>query len=265
MIADDRIAGLAADIARVPGVVAVALGGSRARGANAPDSDVGLGIYVDDADRTRLGEVASQWSGTDTRIGPPGSWGPWVDSGAWLTVDGTPVDLILRDLERVDEQCARARRGAYAFHAQPGHPFGFLDVSYAGEVALGIPLADPSGFLRRTASTLSPYPDALRTALLGDLWQVDFILDAAVKGASRGDAPYVALCIADAVARLAHGWHAHSRAWAVNEKGLARAVDGLPGAPPDFSRRAGEAVAALGETPSELREAIRRARTLPRP
>jgi hypothetical protein len=30
---------------------------------------------------------------------------------------------------RVEEQCERAARGELAFHVQPGHPLGFLDVS----------------------------------------------------------------------------------------------------------------------------------------
>ncbi|MFT3889855.1 MAG: nucleotidyltransferase domain-containing protein [Arachnia sp.] len=42
MISDDRLQALAEDLAGVPGVVAVVLGGSRARGTHRPDSDVDL-------------------------------------------------------------------------------------------------------------------------------------------------------------------------------------------------------------------------------
>lgn len=33
----------------------------------------------------------------------PGGWGPWVNGGAWLTIQGQRVDWIYRDLQRVHE------------------------------------------------------------------------------------------------------------------------------------------------------------------
>lgn len=266
MMPDADMTALARELGAVRGVVAVALGGSRARGTSSPDSDVDLGVYVhDDVDRLGLSSVASQWADTPVTVGPAGSWGPWVDSGAWLSVDGVAVDLILRDVARVDRECGRARHGMFAFHSQAGHPFGFLDVSYAGEVALAVPLHDPHGYLSRTAASLTPYPEPLRVAMTDALWQVDFVLDAAAKAASRGDAAYVALCLADAAIRLAHGWHADQRAWATNEKGLVAGVDSLVGAPSDFSSRVAAAVGAIGIDPAHLQQAIAAARALPRP
>nr|BFE67896.1 hypothetical protein GCM10020092_011970 [Actinoplanes digitatis] len=73
--------------------------------------------------------------------------GPWVDGGGWLTVDGAAVDWIYRDVSRVRQACEQAELGRYAFHAQAGHPLGVPDFAYAGEVALGVILADPSGEL----------------------------------------------------------------------------------------------------------------------
>lgn len=151
---------MARDLSAVHGVRAVALGGSRARGTHRPDSDVDLGLYYeDDVDREALGQLAARWAGEPIRVAPSGGWGPWMDSGAWLAIEGTAVDWILRDVRRVEEQCERARRGQFAFHPQPGHPLGFLDVSYAGEVATCIPLCDPSGILAGLAERVTPYPD----------------------------------------------------------------------------------------------------------
>ena len=39
-----------------------------------------------------------------------GVWGPWVDGGGWLRIDGIPVDWIYRDLERVRAAWEDARR-----------------------------------------------------------------------------------------------------------------------------------------------------------
>jgi hypothetical protein len=77
----------------------------------------------------------------------PGEWGRWVDGGGWLHIDGTAVDWLYRDLDRVRKSWEDAQAGRYDFHFQIGHPFGVPDFMYAGEVALGVVLADPSGEL----------------------------------------------------------------------------------------------------------------------
>lgn len=266
MIPESELAAIARDLVAVPGVVAVALGGSRARGTHAPDSDLDLGVYVHPrVDRVALSDAASARADGPVEIGPAGSWGPWVDSGAWLRVEGSPVDVIVRDVDRVDEQTSRALQGRFAFHAQPGHPLGFLDVAYAGEVALCRPLADPNGYLHDVAALLRPYPGALRTAMLDDLWQIDFALDAAAKAAARVDAAYVALAVTQTVMRLAHAWHAAAGAWVVNEKGLVPGVGRLPIAPADFGDRVAAILAGLGSDPAQLLDAVAAARSLPRP
>ncbi|QLD11008.1 nucleotidyltransferase domain-containing protein [Microbacterium oleivorans] len=84
MLSDTDLVRIARDLAATPGVVAATLGGSRARGTHAPDSDVDLGVYVDGRriDRAALSATVSRWAEAPVTIGPAGSWGPWVDSGA---------------------------------------------------------------------------------------------------------------------------------------------------------------------------------------
>jgi hypothetical protein len=263
---DERLRAMAAELCEVRGVRAVALGGSRARGTHRPDSDVDLGLYVDpDADLDAVAEVASGWTGHPETIAGRGGWGPWVEGGVWLTVDGIPVDLILRDVARVTEQCARATQGEFAFHAQPGHPLGFLDVAYAGEVAGCVPLCDPSGLLAGLAARVTPYPEALRTAFLANLWQVDFLLDGALKGAKGRDVAYVALCATTVTMLLAHGWHAAAGSWVTNEKGLVTGVARLDLDTGGFSDAASAALGAIGTSTAELQATIGAVRALPRP
>lgn len=266
MISDGKLQALAEELAGTSGVVAVALGGSRARGTHRTDSGVDLGIYgAADIDRKALAHVASRWSRSEVTVGAPGSWGPWVDSGAWLTVDGTAVDLILRDIGRVTEQCERARRGEFSFYSQPGHPFGFLDIAYAGEVATGVPFVDGQGVHAALKKSITPYPDALRRSFLASLWQVDFHLDGATKAARSNDTAYVALCMSHAVILLSHAWHGACGEWVINEKGVVAGVSRLPNAPSSFSADASATLAAVGTSPGELKAAIERVRSLPRP
>ena len=70
-------------------------------------------------------------------VAGPGGWGPWVNGGAWLRIDGVAVDWILRDLDRVERIWADCREGRYEVGVQAGHPFGFWSPCYVGEVALG--------------------------------------------------------------------------------------------------------------------------------
>ena len=266
MLDEGRIRRLATELCAVRGVRAVALGGSRAQSTHRPDSDVDLGLYVEaTADLSDLERVARRWTGGDASIAPRGGWGPWVDSGAWLVVGGVAVDLILRDVTRVADQCARAARGEFAFHSQPGHPLGFLDIAYAGEVATCVPLCDPTRFVSDLARTVTPYPEPLRAALLANLWQVDFLLDAAKKGVGRTDVAYVALCAATAMMLVAQGWHAVAGRWVTNEKGLVPNVAGLPIDTHDFSSSAAALLGALGTTTVDMSAAIERLRELPRP
>ncbi|WP_422116639.1 nucleotidyltransferase domain-containing protein [Brachybacterium sp. UNK5269] len=248
MISDARLQEVAKRLGAVPGITAVALGGSRARGLHHPDSDVDLGLYYDAAalDVPRLRETASQLAGAPVAVAGPGGWGPWVDGGAWLHIDHAAVDLILRDAERVREQRDRARRGDFATHQQTGHPLGFLDVAYAGEVAACRPLVDPDGLLEQLREGLDPYPRALRDAVVEQLWSAEFVVAGARKVAGRGDLAYLQLCCATALMWCAHAWHAEAGAWVTNEKGLVPAVARLPMDTLDFSQRAAAALAGLG-------------------
>lgn len=266
MLDDERLRSLATELCAVRGVAAVALGGSRARGTHRPDSDVDLGLYIEqDADLEGVARVAGAWTGGPVALAGRGGWGPWVEGGAWLVVDGVAVDLILRDIDRVREQCTRAVQGEFAFHAQPGHPLGFLDVAYAGEVATCVPLCDPTGLLEQLARSVTPYPEALRRAFLDNLWQADFLLDGAVKGAKSADVAYVSLCATTVTMLLAHAWHAAAGEWVTNEKGLVPRVARLGVDTGAFSRRADAALGALGTSTDELLASIERVRALPRP
>jgi predicted nucleotidyltransferase len=190
-LTDERLGEIAARLAGVPGIVGVLLGGSRARGEHTAESDTDLGLYYRspfDLDAARA--LARDLAGPGARLTEPGEWGPWVDGGGWLTVDGAAVDWIYRDLDRVQRAWRDAEQGRYAFHGQAGHPLGVPDFAYAGEVALGVVLADPSGELAALQQRTRRYPPALTERLVAGLWEADFLAGIARKAVSRGDAAY---------------------------------------------------------------------------
>jgi hypothetical protein len=259
-----RLHEIADRISTIPTVVGVTLGGSRARGTHTSDSDVDLGVYYREVlDVAALGELARTVAGPDARVTGLGEWGPWVDGGAWLRIDDAAVDWIYRDLDRVDSIWADARAGRFAFHFQVGHPLGFADFAYVGELALGRVLADPSGTLTALHDAAQEYPPALRDALVfRALWESDFLVLGAAKALPRGDTHFIAGCLFRALGLLAHGLHAHAGRWLIHEKGAIAATGALPGAPPDFDERAYGVLAGLGRNPAALRASLDAARRL---
>lgn len=263
MLTDDDLRGLGEQLVLVPGVEGVMLGGSRARGDAYADSDVDLGLYYRrplDVDGLRELARAVAMSRPDLDPVPaltePGGWGPWVDGGGWLTIAGVPVDWIYRDLDRVRRSAELARAGEFVFHFQIGHPLGVPDFAYAGEVALGVVLADPRGELTELKRSLEVYPSRLADTIVDRLGEADFVLGALVKSAARGDTTLVAGCLFRVVALCAHAVHARAGSWVISEKGVVDAAGRLPNAPAGFAARAHGLLGRLGTEPDQLSAAL---------
>ena len=198
-------------LAEIPGVEAVALGGSRALGTERPDSDWDFALYyrgsIDPADVGSLG--------FEGEVTAPGAWAYPMNGGAWLTVHGQRVDLLYRNLDDVARWTRAAERGEWELFRMPGYLVGFPSYVLAAELALGITL---SGSWRRP-----DYPEALRAlAPTRWRWEAEFALTHAAAHAGRDD---VAACVgklAFAVLAEAHARAAESGTWVINEKGLAR-------------------------------------------
>ncbi|MEF2277771.1 nucleotidyltransferase domain-containing protein [Deinococcus sp. YIM 134068] len=241
---------ITARVSRIPGVVAVSLGGSHARGNARSDSDLDLGLAYDAGrplDLTALNTICRELDDSGTASAtPPGGWGPWVDGGAWLTVGGQRVDFIYRELGRVGKSVKDALAGRVTLHAQPGHPHGIHGHHYAAELAVGVLLHDPSGRVERLRTRLGGYPEPLAESLERHYgWQPNFWLDGAEKGLGRGDLHHAQGCVYQAVMAMVQTLCARERAWLLNEKGAVALAAAQPGAPPGFGKRVNAALAAL--------------------
>ncbi|MGV9771019.1 nucleotidyltransferase domain-containing protein [Streptosporangium sp. NPDC003464] len=257
LVDDVALEALARRLTGIPGVVAVVLGGSRARGTHRPDSDIDLGLYYrGDLDVTALRALAVQETGEQVEITAPGGWGPWVDGGGWLTIDGRRVDWIYRDLDRVRRVWAGCREGRYEVGAQAGHPLGFYSHAYAGEVALCRVLADPGGELTGLRESTQAYPAALSAALVDGLWEADFSVELARYGAAGVDPAYAAGCLFRAVGVACQALHGHAGQWLINEKGMVASAGRLPLAPRDFAARARRLLGHVGESARQIERTV---------
>ncbi len=109
---DGAIEVLAGRLSSLPGVVAVALGGSRALGRADPGSDWDLGLYYRDS-RRRLDPGDIRALGYAGEVSEHGGWGPVMSGGAWLRVGdpGATATLHAPEGVRVDPVgCAGCRR-----------------------------------------------------------------------------------------------------------------------------------------------------------
>jgi hypothetical protein len=234
---------LVAALAPVPGIEAIALGGSRARGTATASSDYDIGLYYRGRrpiDIAALSTVAASLDdrGAKAEVTPLGGWGPWIDGGGWLRIDGIHVDLLYRDLDRVTTAIDDAQAGRVEPHYQPGHPHAFLPTIYVGEAANARRLHDPAGSLAALQARTTPYPPALAAALHKRFaWEASFALANARKSLDHGDVSYLAGCAFRAVASLCQVLFALNGKWLLNEKGAVAAVDGFALKPADFSRR----------------------------
>lgn len=257
VISDEELIETAARLAELPDVVGVVLGGSRARGEHTEQSDVDLGIYYSSfLDTDRIAALAREVGGPASEVTGLGGWGPWVDGGGWLTIGGTAVDWIYRDLGRVEEAWDLASQGQVEFHRQLGHPIGVPEFAYVGELALGRILADPAGELTSIKERVAVYPTALKYSLVDSLSDADFYIGLARKAVLRADATYIAGCLFSAFLVAAHALHGVAGRWLINEKGAIASAGRLAASPPHFDNRVSGVMGELGSTSATLQASI---------
>ncbi len=253
---------LVRELAALPGVVAVVLGGSFARGRAQPDSDIDLGLLYRDErpiDPSAVRTLAARWNdGASPVVSDLYEWGPWVNGGAWLTLHGQRVDLLYRSIDRLEAEIAEAQAGRHTIHFSQQPPFGFWSGTLLGECASALALHDPAAEVERLRGRVAAYPEALRRTVLRDALEgAAFGLSAfAPKFAARGDVWGTAACLARAVWQLGLALFALNHTYLVNDKTLLDEIDGFALAPQGFRARAEAVLAAPGRTPAELAVAV---------
>jgi predicted nucleotidyltransferase len=251
-------------VAQVAGVVAVALGGSQARGTADAHSDLDVALYYDARRPFKIAQLQRAVKELDDRHIPGlvtglGAWGPGVNGGGWLVVGGVHVDLLYRDIRAVRKAIQECRHGQPSTVYQLGHPLGFHNQIYAGEVACCRPLVDLRGVLKRLKQSVLRYPSELGRALIDKhLFDAAFELNIADKGALRGDTMYVAGCLFRAAGFMALVVHALNRQWFLNEKGALAGARKFAIRPRNFPAAIEHVLANPGSNPAALVRSIGR-------
>jgi len=252
---------LADDLCVLPGLVALALGGSYARGRGRDDSDLDLGLYYRDAepiDLFAVREVAERFS-TD---GAPVvtdfyEWGPWVNGGAWIQTEPCRVDFLYRSVDHVTRviESAHAGEAVWDYAQQP--VYGFHSVIYLGETAACVPLFDPAGVLAQLKQQVAIYPAPLRARIIQKrLWSAEFTLQHARPAAARGDVYNTAGCLARASGDLTQALFALNEVYFVSDKSALAEIEAFENRPRDYPARIAAVLAAPGQSAAELSAAV---------
>jgi predicted nucleotidyltransferase len=253
---------------QVGGIETIVLGGSRARGTHKPDSDVDLGLYYHPTkpiDIEELDRVATELDDGHRQklITAPGGWGPWINGGGWLTIQGQAVDLLFRDLYQVTRVILDALDGRFEMAYQPGHPQGFASYIYLAEVALCRPLWDPHNTIRGLKLKTKPYPPRLKQAIIDRFWwEADFSLKNAEKSSKTEDVAYAAGCCFRCVVCLAQTLFAVNEQYWMNEKGAIAIAAGFQSVPGGLSDRVADVFEKLDRSPTGITAAINKLRAL---
>lgn len=250
------------ELQRVPGIVGVVLGGSRARGTYHPASDIDIGIYYDESagfDLKELGRIATELDDEhrENIITELGAWGEWVNGGGWLVVQGYHVDFIFRDIKRVEDVIANCLAGMVTSHYHAGHPHAFLNAMYIGEIAICRILFDPDNKIAELKSKTRPYPEALKTAITGYfLFEASFSLMHARDNLDKDDLSYVCGHCYRVISCLNQVLFAINEEYCINEKKAVRMIEGFKIRPDAYKERIDRIISLLSSDVDRSREGL---------
>jgi hypothetical protein len=247
---------LTGQLSATPGVKAVVLGGSYARGTQHAGSDLDIGVYYSDAAPFAIDDIrriAAQAAGQSATVTGFYEWGPWVNGGAWLHTPTGKVDFLYRSLDKVEKTIQEAIAGTTYFDYYQQPPYGFHSVIYLAETLICLPLYDPQGALARLKQMVTAYPPALKRKIVSEqLWIAEFSLAHAGGFADKGDVYDTAGCLTRIASSLTQALFALNESYFITDKTAMAEIAAFRLAPSGYVGQLTAILAYPGQTPTEL-------------
>ncbi len=248
---DNIIESVAEKLSSLPYIEGIVLGGSRARGTHAEDSDIDIGIYYNselfDIDAINLLATELDDEHRSNLVVPPGAWGDWVNGGGWLVISNYHVDLILRDIKRVEQIMQDTEQGIATANYQTGHPHGYISAMYRGELAISkILYAKDENFskLKKQAET---YPAALRKSLVDFfMFEAGFSLMFVKANLKADDKYYIAGHVFRVISCLNQVLFACNNVYCINEKKAVKMIETFEHKPGKYAQKVNRIFKVLG-------------------
>lgn len=244
---------VAEKLSSLPWIEGIVLGGSRARGINAPDADIDIGVYYDaeSFDLAAINRLAAELDDEHRSdlVVPPGAWGEWVNGGGWLVIDGYHVDLILRDWQRVLQVIQDTEQGIVTANYQTGHPHGYISAMYRGELAVSKILYARNEDFRAWKKQAEIYPPPLRKSLTDFfMFEAEFSLMFVRANIRDNDKYYIAGHVFRVVSCLNQVLFACNRVYCINEKKALKLIETFPYKPAGYIQKANRIFEILGHS-----------------
>ncbi|MCA1028888.1 MULTISPECIES: nucleotidyltransferase domain-containing protein [Cytobacillus] len=259
---DNIIQDIKEELDGLPGVVGVVLGGSRARGTHSPDSDIDIGIYYDESKGFNTNDIEkAAFNLNDDKkehlITSLGEWGDWIDGGGWLVIQGYHVDLIFRDIKRVSKVIDDCLSGLVSIHYQTGHPHGYLNAMYMGELAVCNVLSDPEGTLSELKKKTEPYPEKFQEAMIQYFsFEASFSLMFMEANANKNDISYVMGHCFRSISCLNQVIFSKNKVYCINEKKAVDMIQDFSIKPINYKKRIDEIVSLLSTDKDKINQAV---------
>jgi len=256
---DNIIKSVADKLSSLNFIEGIVLGGSRARGTHTEDSDIDIGIYYnsESLDLNAINQIAAELDDEhrSNLVVSPGAWGNWVNAGGWLIINGYHVDLILRDIKRVEQIIKDTEQGIVTANYQTGHPHGYISAMYRGELAISKVLYIKDNAFIELKKRAEIYPDALKKSMINFfMFEAGFSLMFVRENMGAGDKYYIAGHVFRIVSCLNQVLFAYNNAYCINEKKAVRLIETFEHKPGDYAQKVNGIFEVLGRSIVECYE-----------
>ncbi len=248
-------------LSSLPYIEGIVLGGSRARGTHTEDSDIDIGIYYhsESFDLDTINQLAAELDDEhrSNLIAPPGAWGNWINGGGWLIIQGHHVDLILRDIKRVEHVMKDTNQGIVTANYQTGHPHGYISAMYRGELGISKILYTKSDSFCELKKQAETYPSALQKGLAEFfMFEAGFSLMFAKDNIDKDDLSYVCGHCFRSISCLNQVLFAVNREYCINEKKAVRMIEDFKIKPSNYKERVDKVISLMSTDADCTRKGI---------
>src|SRR5690554_956058 len=247
---DNIIQSVTEKLSSLPCIEGIVLGGSRARGTHTEDSDIDIGIYYNSElfDLIAIKQIAAELDDENRNnlVVPPRAWGDWINGGGWLVINGYHVDLILRDIKRVEKIIKDTEQGIVTANYQTGHPHGYISAMYRGEMAIRrIQYAKDEKFYEINKHA-ERYPTSLQKGLTEFfMFEAGFSLMCAENNIDKDDVSYVCGRCFRSMSSLKKVLFAINKEYCINEKKAVKMIEDFKIKPSDYKERVDKVISLI--------------------